>query len=90
MGKPLSELVGVAASMMVDEDIPHHLVASRAQRMAYLATAEAPLLRAAPDLLEACKLALSALEQMTSEDFSLGKDNLIQALAAVIAKAGER
>jgi hypothetical protein len=46
------------------------------------------MMEAAPALLDACEAALDVLDNMTSEDFSLGKDKPVRAvLRAAIAKA---
>ena len=49
---------------------------------------DAALIKAAPDLLEACKQALDVLDNMTSDDFKHGKDKpQREILQAAIAKA---
>lgn len=51
----------------------------------------AHLIASAPDLLEACKVALDTLEKMTTADFEIGHDRLIRdMLKTAIAKAEGR
>ena len=53
------------------------------------AEANAHLIAAAPDLLEACTLALSTLDNITTEAFSKGEDKPTrEALEQAIAKGG--
>src|SRR5437868_3901379 len=55
------------------------------------ALANARLIAAAPDLLEACRLTLQILENLTTEDYSRGGDKPARkALEAAVAKAESR
>ena len=52
--------------------------------------ANARLIAAAPDLLAACELALTLLEDLTTEEFSRGGDRPARvALQAALARAGD-